>query len=67
MLRSVSTLNILITWKKQTNKHLGEITILEDWDGKKGLTFKWILTQPVNGIHLNCLLRFIFGFWFQKN
>ena len=43
------------------------ITTLEDWDEEKGLTFIWILTQPVNGIHLNFLLRFIYVFWFQKN
>jgi hypothetical protein len=49
-------MNILITRKKQ-NKNLGET--LEDWDGEKGLTFSWILTQPVHGIHLNCLFRFI--------
>jgi hypothetical protein len=60
-------MNILNTWKKQTNKHLGEITSLEDWDGEEGLTFKRILTQPVNGIHLNFLLTFIYAFWFQKN
>jgi len=40
---------------------------MEDWDGEKGLTFSWILTQPVNGIHLNSPLRFIYVFWFQKN
>jgi hypothetical protein len=35
---------------EETNKHLGDITTLEDWDGEKGPNFNGILTHSLPAI-----------------